>query len=193
MKTFTLDSNGIKEFRDFLLQYKGRTQEYFGQLGLMLHQRTMLTFAGQGARAGHPAWRPFSPNTLNTPSGTPRIRLGTDMKPKRSRQDLIAYRAGLMRAGKWRWGQTGIMPGYTGVRRYSGESKLLQASGGFKRSFKIQEISNNRMKYGTRFQAGKATAEDIIKDREVIFLMPVDYIAIRKQFMVFMANMLGAA
>lgn len=78
-------------------------------------------------------WRKFSPKTLRTPKGTWKIRYGTDLRgrPPGSFKPFV------------------LRPG---VRRYSSNSKLLQASGLFRKSFQLMSLAKDRFKYGTNHQ-----------------------------------------
>ena len=115
-------------------------------------QQIFKTFRTQGARDGMRPWREFSTYTLHpvyyladeTPKiaiSTWNIRYGTDMKGKSPRRKRGAN-----------------------VRRYSGSSKLLQASGGFRNSFRSILTSQKRSIVGSTLEK----AEDIIGDRPVI-------------------------
>lgn len=78
--------------------------------------------------------------------------------------------------GKWRhrYGTDGA-----NGRFYSSSSKLLQASGGFRKSFNILETGPKSFKFGTfrtlQGSRGPIQTKDIIRDRDVIFLTRDDY------------------
>ena len=133
------------------------TRRMFVQLGVQIDRDTILTFKREGAHDGRMPWKPFSLNTLRTKLGTPKLRYGTDKKPKRTAKELAKYKT-----EHGYWYRPGKMPGYTGDRRYGTKSKLLQASGGFRDSFKIIRIGKDRMKYGTTY--GGKLAENIMKN-----------------------------
>jgi len=115
-------------------------------------QQIFKTFRTQGARDGMRPWREFSTYTLHpvyyladeTPKiaiNTWNIRYGTDMKGKTPRRKRGAN-----------------------VRRYSPSSKLLQASGGFRNSFRNILLSRQRSIVGSTMK----NAAEIIGDRPVI-------------------------
>jgi hypothetical protein len=110
------------------------TRRMFVQLGTMIDRDTILTFKKEGGYQDRIKWPGFSPKTVKTKNGTWKIRYGTDLTGRPGMQ------------GKYR----------PGIRRYSANSKLLQASGGFRNSFKIIKIGNEKMTYGTTHKlAGK--------------------------------------
>lgn len=103
----------------------------------------------------------------------------------------ITFRQQGARAGQPRWpafsprtlfslsGKPRKRPGTDGSksRRYSSTSKLLQASGQFRKSFKILKTTDTRLLYGTRFNiGGKRLAKAIMSgpDRPVLFVTEND-------------------
>lgn len=63
------------------------------------------------------------------------------------------------------------------TRKYSGTSKMLQASGGFRKSFKTISVSPNKLVYGTRLSLkGKDISAAIMSDpeRQVLFVSNQD-------------------
>jgi hypothetical protein len=141
------------------------TKEYFANLGARMDRDTTLVFRNEGAVYGRPKWTPFSPKTLKTRLGTWNIRYGTDKKPKRTARELRAYKT-----KNNLWFKPGPMKGYKSDRRYGPNSKLLQASGGFRRSFKVLSIGKLTMDYGTKMEE----AEDIMDkpNRPVLMVTP---------------------
>ena len=123
---------------------------YFQTLGVMIDKDTQETFRSQGRRSGNPAWKPFSPLTLRMASGKFRIRYGTDKQGIKGGQ------------GKPR----------KGIRRYSNSSKLLQASGLFRKSFRVMRVTNSSLKYGTVHQLGGKIGSN--PERQVLFITPRD-------------------
>jgi hypothetical protein len=123
------------------------TKEFFIKLGARYSRDTNLVFRMQGAAFGRRKWRPFALSTLRTKRGTPKIRYGTDKKPKRNAAQLARYKT-----DNNLWYKPGKMKGYKSDRRYGPNSKLLQASGGFKRSFEVIKTSKRRMIFGTRMK-----------------------------------------
>ena len=93
--------------------------------------------------------------TTLTESGTRKIRYGTDLR------------------GAGMHGTRGKI-GYVrkGVRRYTGRSRMLQASGAFKKSFRPLAITSKGLMYGTRFK----NAEGIMSNpaRPVVFVTEKD-------------------
>lgn len=135
---------------------------FFDLLGAYMHGgQISLTFKFEGERAGHKKWNPFSLRTLH-PSEV-KGALGS---------------AVFINTKKWN-----KRPGTDGAktRRYSANSKLLQASGSFMRSFGIMKTTNKRLKYGTNYEKAK----EIIGDREVLFVMPADYRTYTSMFSTF--------
>lgn len=121
----------------------------------------IFTFEAEGARDGHRKWRGFKGGnkpggTKMTKSGTWNIRYGTDLRGSPTR---VMPRRGP--SGKF-------IPGAVrkGVRRYSEDSKLLQASGLTRLSFIARSPARGRVLVGSR----KRGVEDIIKGRPVIFI-----------------------
>jgi hypothetical protein len=132
-------------------------EAYFIALAIMMDQDTQAQFRNEGAAGGYRKipnnlmWPAFKLSTLRMPSGTFRIRYGTNIKPR-----------GPSFRGKF----------WKGVRRYSMESKLLQASGGFRKSFGILEVGPQGLKFGTEHElAGKIGSKP---RREVLFVTDED-------------------
>jgi hypothetical protein len=128
-------------------------------IGLQLQKDTDLTFKFEGSppRYDRPRWERFSPKTMRTEVGTPKIRYGTDLRP------LDKMRLSELKS-KWGWGRRGFMR--KGVRRYTSRSKLLQASGGFRSSFHIIKVNRSKVKFGTDHKlAGKIGANP---ERQII-------------------------
>jgi hypothetical protein len=152
--TIRLDKDTKNKFRKLFLNPFKDIRQYWTALLLMIDRDTQLTFRGQGARKGKPgAWEDYSPNTLVSKSGTWNIRYGTDLRgrPKGS------YIPGKLRRG---------------IRRYSFSSKLLQASGMFRKSFGLIKMTRRRLEYGTQHKL----AEDIMgtKNRNVLHVTASD-------------------
>lgn len=138
-------------------------RSFFNILGVMLDTDTKLTFMREGTRSGNPRWRDFSPGTLRTRAGTYNIRYGTDLRG-RPRGTYIPFKK------------------RPGIRRYSSRSKLLQASGSFKRSFGVKSVTKRKLDYGTVFEL----AEEIIgkgrRQRQVLFITPGDEAKYARRF-----------
>jgi len=122
-----------------------KTKQFFGLLGQKIDNDTQNMFEGEGSRPGlaGPGWAPFSPKTLQMPSGMYRIRYGTALKPKYpGGKDMPRYKRGDKK------GQ--VIPHRR--RRYSASSKLLQAFGGFRKSFKKLKVTKDTLLYGTNLK-----------------------------------------
>lgn len=137
------------------------TRRMFIQLGVQVDRDTMLTFKKEGAYQDREPWKKFNMgrgvgfydtkkgSTTRTKKGTWKIRYGTDLNPKYPKWKGIPRTKG---------GQIKKIPG---MRRFGMKSKLLQAGGGFKSSFKIIRVSNKKMRYGSNY--GGDLAENIMK------------------------------
>lgn len=156
---------------------------FFKDLGILMDNDVQQQFRKEGAAGGPRAipqglrWPPLSDSTMFTKKHrTPKIRYGTDRKPKRTAAGLKEYKS-----KNNLWYKPGIMKGYEGTRRYSNNSKLLQASGGFRKSFRIQKVDDKGIEYGTRM--GKL-AKNIQKapKRLVLFVTKKDRLRYLKKF-----------
>ena len=151
---------------------------YFIILGQMIDRDTTQTFRLKGARSGNPAWKDFSPKTLATRLGTPKIRYGTDKKPKRTAKQLAEYKIKYNLLFK-----PGPMKGYKSDRRYSKSSKLLQASGGFRNSFRVTRTTKQGLKFQTVHRLGGKIGSNPL--RQVLFVTKGDLERYQKQFKIF--------
>ena len=97
------------------------TRSMFVTLGAMIDRDTQMTFSGQGHYLDRQKWIGFGKG-----------------------KGVNVYRN---KNGTWQ-----KRPGTDGAitRRFSSASKLLQASGQFKQSFRILSIGRNKMRYGTQ-------------------------------------------
>lgn len=153
-KTIMFNKRAVKIITDGLIKPFRDVRNFWVLLGAKIDQQTQQTFRELGKRTGGgEQWRGYSPQTLKTEKGTWKIRYGTDLRGKGMR-------------GHFR----------KGVRRYSAASKMLQASGGFKKSFRPLKITKRGLLYGTRFKI----AEEIMSNpaRPVLFVSGTD----RQQF-----------
>lgn len=142
---------------------------FFVLLNAKLDQWTQIAFRAEGLRGGNPKWPSWNRGrgfnilggTTLTKAGTRKIRYGTDLSAKWPKN---IGRPALKR------GTTGFIR--TGVRRYTGSSKMLQASGGFRRSFGRIRVRKEGLNYGTTFNL----AEKIMSSptRQVLFITPQD-------------------
>ena len=137
------------------------TKDFNYLLGLMIQRDIDMTFRLEGERAGHPKWIDF-----------------------KNGEGVIGY---LSNAGTWakRYGTD-----ESKTRRYSSSSKLLQASGSFRKSFGtpfgIFVNTKRSIKVGTKHELAK----DIMSSpkREVVFVTDKDIRKYRKLFQRWLQN-----
>ena len=153
-----------------------RSQPAMFAMATFYLQQIFRTFKLQGARDGFSAWPTYNKGkghilggTTRTKVGTWNIRYGTDKVPKRTAEELAAYKT-----ENNLWYKRGPMKGYKSDRRYSAQSKLLQASGNFRNSFRSILVSKQRAVVGTTMPK----ADKIVKGRPVIRISSQD----RSQF-----------
>lgn len=166
------NKKGIEQIKNGLLKPISSIVEFFRDLGVLVDRQTQLTFRMLGR--GPIRWPKLSRSTIATQSktiSTFKIRYGTDKKPKRTRSALIEYKT-----KNDLWFKPGPMKGYKSQRRYSSHSKPLQASGSFRKSFRVQRISRRSLIYGSNYMVnGKLVADKIQKGgRNVLFVLPED-------------------
>ena len=174
-KTVKFDKKGISYIVNKITEPIDNARPYFNILGLKVDQVLQQTFRQEGARDGHARWVGLNRGrgvgskgyTTRTKLGTWNIRYGTDKNPSRTASELREYKT-----KNNLWFKPGPMKGYKSQRRYSGSSKILQASGSFRKTFKVQKVTNSRMEYGSNFQLMK----DMLKDpkRQVLFVTEND-------------------
>ena len=156
-KVIKLDRNTAKKITQGIIKPIKNPKPLFKILVTRIDRDTMKTFDNQGQWEGRKKWPPFSPKTLRTEVGTWKIRYGTDKRPKRTMEQLNKYKTehGL-------WFKRGYMKGYESDRRYGGNSKLLQASGMFRASFRKLKETNKSITYGTNHKlAGKIGSKPV--------------------------------
>ena len=126
------------------------TKTFFNVIGLQVDQLTQLTFRVLGARAGHKKWVGYSQRTLHPSWMT----------------------AGGLKYNRDKWNRRRGTDGNK-TRRYSTNSKMLQAGGGFRQSWKILSTTNKKLVYGSRMKI----ADQIMSnpERPVLFLTSKDY------------------
>jgi hypothetical protein len=126
------------------------TRKYLETLATRIQETTDQTFASSGSRAGHPQWQPLSQRTLH---------------PSR-KDDKGFYKVYF---DKWN-----RRPGTDNAksRRYSDNSKPLLASGGFRGSFVVIELSDTRLLFGSRLTS--VNPDYIAKNRDVLFITDQD-------------------
>lgn len=117
------------------------TRRMFMQLGALIDRDTMLTFRHEGSYQGRERWTRFN------------YGRGVGF------YDTVKGSTTRTRTGKWK-----RRPGTDGskTRKYGMNSKLLQASGSYKNSFKIIKIGATKMRYGTQY--GGKLAEYIMSN-----------------------------
>lgn len=106
------------------------TRKMFVMMGVQIDRDTMLTFKKEGAYLDRPKWLSYNWGQGVSYKGTKRF-------PSSTRNRGGTY--------KKRLGTDGSK-----IRRYSPKSKLLQASGSFKQTFRIIKIGKEKMLYGTK-------------------------------------------
>ena len=173
--TVELNGPGIQKILDYIKRPVNNALPFFKNLGAYFYRTTNLTFKSEGARDEHPAWSSYKKSTLQTDAGTWKIRYGTDMKG-------IGRGALTELKKKWGWGHIGYMR--KGARRYSFNSKMLQASGSFKDSFRTMWVDKSGIVFGSNYHAENdgASAAEIAGKREILFLTMADKSFIRSYF-----------
>jgi phage gpG-like protein len=147
-----LDDNAIRYITKGLLQPTEKSIELMKLIGQKLDQNTQTTFRLLGARDGHPRWLDYNRGRGHLPGGSTQYPNGR-WKPR---------------------------PGTDGARtrKYSAASKMLQASGGFRKSFGVIQTENDKITYGVQSD-WEDLAGNIIKDhgavREVLFVTDNEY------------------
>jgi hypothetical protein len=144
-KTFVAGDDAAAKIADALEEPFRQSRKFLTRLGTVMDRDTSLVFRNEGNYSGHDKWKFFSINTLVTKRGTWKIRYGTDRKGRAKG----TYKPGVLRPG---------------IRRYSPQSKLLQASGGFRKSFGVQRILNQRLIYGTNMEIAKDIMSDPVRN-----------------------------
>lgn len=130
-------------------------RKFWSVLAVKFDQNTKQTFKGLGYRGyGTEKWPGYSPYTLHPVTN-----------------------------GKLNYNLWNRRPGTDGSakRTYSASSQLLQASGLFKASFRVQSANNNKIEYGTRHELAK----DIMKNRPVLTVTDDDRDRIKKSYLSF--------
>ena len=136
-KTVGLNDKGLLTItRAFLVPIQSSREFFKDELAVSIDKDVQRMFKGQGSRkriSGE--WKPYSPFTLH-----PSWKTKSGRKTNASK---FNRRPGTDKSKS---------------RRYSSSSKLLQASGSFRRSFKVIKIDDKTMTYGTNYEL----ASDII-------------------------------
>lgn len=159
-----IDTSQVKELVK-RFEKIGTGTRFFDILGIKIDQMTQLTFRMLGARSGMPSWRGYSMLTLH-PSWKAKDSSFPVFKGRRYNPDLWQRRMGTDKSK---------------TRRYSDSSKLLQASGRFRQSFRILRTTGKSLTYGTMHEL----AEEIIGDRPVLFFTRDDSAVVSRMFMKF--------
>jgi hypothetical protein len=168
---FKADTTGIKKLINQFISIGNEGQTFFNILGIKIDQFTQQTFRLLGARSGRPRWRDYSLLTLH-PSWKAKNSTYPEYKGKRYNPKLWQHRYGTDNNQSL---------------RYSGNSKLLQASGGFKQSFGILKTTKKSLTYGTNHEL----AGEIINDRPVLFVTEADRSVIGRMFLTFIKQKIG--
>lgn len=151
-----LDDSAVRYITKGLLQPAERSAELMKLIGQKLDQNTQTTFRLLGARDGHSKWLDYNKGLGHIPGGTTMNKRG-EFKGTRA-------------SGIWK-----KRPGtdHAKNRRYSFNSKMLQASGGFRKSFGVIQTEDNKITYGAQ-PDWQDLAESIIDghgaNREVLFV-----------------------
>ena len=124
---------------------------YFKLIGLRIDQATQRTFKFEGSRDGRTGWKSFNNGQgVSAKGGTTRNKKGT-----------------------WnhRYGTDNSKN-----RRYSASSKLLQASGSFRKSFQIIKATKKSLAYGIRGLKMRKLGLKIMSspERQVLFVTKND-------------------
>ncbi len=143
-KVVKFDQLGATLRRGFIGQLN-KSNQFMNLLGVKIDQQTQTTFRSLGARSNRKAWPALSINTIQTKGGKFRKRPGTDT-PKGSLKKL--------------------------QRRYSANSRTLQASGLFRQSFGILKSTHKNLSYGTLHRLAK----QIMRDPQSRFHRPVVFV-----------------
>lgn len=139
------------------------TKQLFASVAAFQLQQIFRTFKADGARDGAPRWVRFSARTLH---------------PSWYRKD--GARRELFIDGS-RWNRR---PGTDGAktRRYSASSQLLRASGGFRNSFHVVQLLDDRVIVGTLMDIARHIigSEESGHQRQVIQVSAKDLSAFRR-------------
>lgn len=178
MKSYKLDDKTIKNITDLISAPLANPISFFKELALKIDQQTQLTFRLLGARSGHEAWLTYNKGkghinggTTKTKAGTWKIRYGTNLNAAsvKGKKRIEKRKASLLKS-------TGslIGPHRLGVKRFSTNSKMLQASGTFRKSF--QELTWRTDRKGFTYGTNFPNAEQIMSNptRQVLFITPKD-------------------
>lgn len=157
-KTVKFDKQGVQTIINGLMRPLKLNKQFFNVLGIFIDRDKDMAFRMKGARSGMPKWKSF-----NNGRG---IAFYDTKRGSTTRTS----------SGKWR-----KRPGTDGskTRRYSLKSRLLQASGGFKNSFKVIRSSRERLIYGSNLRVnGEKIADKIMSNpsRPVLFVTNDDNI-----------------
>ena len=140
-------------------------------IGLYVDRRTKETFQKQGARDGHKKWKAFSKLTLH-----PAWKAAKSAFPKSKGYNY--------NQGKW-----SKRPGSDKAKRrkYSANSKLLQASGQTRHSFKIKKVNKTSVVYGSTYKnaANQHYGAGNLPARKILFLSSKDIKNISNKYRAF--------
>lgn len=158
MKIIKLDEKAGKIVIKGIERPLNHTKDYFNALGIKVDQQTQLTFRLLGARAGHKKWIGYN------------------------RGRGISFRGSTTKTKKGSWNiRRGTDDSRT--RRYKTSSKMFQAGGGFRQSWKILKTTDKKLVYGSRMNLAAKIMSDPV--RPVLFVQPSDIRDIRRTFKAF--------
>jgi hypothetical protein len=151
--TMKLDDNAIRYITKGLLQPTEKSLDLMKAIGTKLQQNTDITFRTLGARDGHSRWLDYNKGRGHFPGGSTQYA-----------------------SGKWKK-RIGTGSPKTS-KRYSASSKMLQATGGFRKAWGVIQTEDKKLTYGVQ-NDWEDLAGNIIKDhgavREVLFITDNEY------------------
>lgn len=161
-KTITFDANGIKKIQNGFMRVIRDSGKFFDLMAVRVDTDVQLMFKGLGKRpgVGGSGWKPFSVFTLH-----PSWRTKSGRKVDTSR-----------------WNKRYATDGSVG--RYSPSSKMMQASGSFRRSFRVIKKDDNTLEYGTNYELAQEIMSGGGKNkRQVIVFSGKDEVRYRNLFL----------
>jgi hypothetical protein len=168
------DDAAIQRITKGLLQPIDNRVELLKVIGTKLQQNTDVTFRLLGARDGHAKWLDYNKGEGHIPGGTTMNKRGEFKGTK----------------AKGIWKRRGGTDNAKG-RKYSFNSKMLQASGGFRKSFGLIQTTDDKLTYGVQ-PDWQDLAGKIISGhgavREVLFVTENEYDGYKKLAVAWFAN-----
>lgn len=188
-KVFKFTKENLKKLNDGYLTPLNYTRDFLSSLLTKIDTDTQTQFQLEGGYNGRPKWRGYAvwftnryghiamESTKRTAAGTWKLRYGSWKKPNRKRDALLKYKEENKLFFK-----PGPMKGYRNDKRYGSDSKLLQASGTFRRSFKKITLTKDILRYGTKYEK----AEKILSGgRGVLYMTDREIAQINSDFYTF--------